>query len=158
MTCQGIFAGADPASAQVTRAAAVCIAFEQESGSVPGPEDIILEHHTELVWRIGVEPINQEDTERLEASLVSRLEGQVYVIDGGTCIWSEPDETHLIVIAYEGVVPWDNSVDPDDHRFVAFSVGYDSSWEDAEAEAVAKARFNMYVVGSGYAAPGDPPR
>ena len=150
LVCQGIFAGADPASAQVTRAAAVCIASEQESASVPGPVDIILEHHTELVWRIGVKPINQEDMERLEESLVSRLEGRVYVIDGGTCIWSEPDETHLVVIAYEGVVPWDTSVDPDDHRFQAFAVGYGSSWEDAEAETVAKARFNMYVDGSGY--------
>ncbi|MCY4572526.1 MAG: formylglycine-generating enzyme family protein [Gemmatimonadetes bacterium] len=117
---------------------------------MPGPEDIILEHHIELVWRIGVKPINQEDMERLEESLVSRLEGRVYIIDGGTCIWSEPDETHLVVIAYEGVVTWDLSVDPDDHRFQAFAVGYGSSWEDAEAEAVAKARLNMYVVGSGY--------
>ena len=145
-----ILAGANPAVAQVTRAAAVCIAFEEGAASVPGPADIIFEHHTELVWRIGVRPINRADMERLEESLVSRLDGRVYIIDGGTCNWSEPDDTHLVVIAYEGVVPWDNSIDPDDPRFQAFSVGYGDSWEGAEAEAVAKARLNGHVVGFSY--------
>ncbi len=134
----------------MTRAAAVCIAFEEESASVPGPVDITLEHHTELVWRIGVKPINQQDMERLEEALVSRLDGRVYIVDGGTCNWSEPDDTHLVVIAYEGVVPGDTSIDPDDPRFQAFSVGYGNSWDDAEAEAVARARLNGYVVGSNY--------
>ena len=145
--------GASAGSGQVNRAAAVCVAFEEESVPVPGPlGNILLEHHTELVWRIGVEPIHMNDKQRLEESLISRLDGRVYVIDGGSCVWSDPelDQTHLVVIAYEGVVRQDLAVDPGDPRFQAFAIGYGNSWQEAEAEAVARARFNGYFDGLRY--------
>lgn len=151
LACLEILAVASPAGAQVNRAAAVCVAFEEESVSVPGPlGNILLEHHRELVWRVGLEPISQSDRERLEDALVARLDGRVYIIDGRTCTWSEPGQTHLVVIAYEGVVPQDLSVDPEDPRFQAFGIGYGGDWDEAEAEAVAKARFRGYFDESGY--------
>lgn len=142
----GILASAMPARAQINRAASVCVAFEQESVPLPRPVGMLLEHHTQLVWRIGVEPINLDDKERLEEILISRLDGRVYVVDGGSCVWSDPDlgQNHLVVIAYEGVVLLDSTVDPDDPRFQAFAIGYGSNWQEAEAEAVAKARLKGY--------------
>ena len=153
LACLGMFGGATTANAQVDRAAAVCVAFEEEIVPVTGPlGNTVLEHHSELVWHIGPKPPDLNSRERLEDTLISRLDGQVYVIDGNSCVWSDPglDQTHLVVIAFEGVVREDLSVDPEDPRFQAFAIGYGSSSEEAEAEAVGKARFSGFIVGSGY--------
>ena len=97
----------------------------------------------ELVYRAAVE---LADREEIEEGLVEELGEHAEV----RCTWSEPGNSHVVVVSYTGVIPLDLTIDPDDPRFQGFSVGYGTDWDGAEADARADARFDTYYDGSGY--------
>ena len=126
--------------------ATVCTAFEEERVS---DNMAALEHHTEAIWRIGPET---EERAQVEDPLLSQLQGQVYISGESSCAWSEPDDTHMVIISYLGAIVGENGVaDPDDPRFHGYSIGFGSSWEQAEMRATqVDARFATYYDGEGY--------
>ena len=130
------------ADAQEGFGAVVCVGSELESTANAGPVRRVLQKDVELVYRAAVA---LSDRDRIEAGLVEELE-QTEV----RCVWSEPGNTHVVVVKYTGVIPLDLTIDPDDPRFDGFSVGYGTDWDGAEANARLDARFDTYYDGSGY--------
>ena len=130
------------ADAQEGLGAVVCVGSELESTANAGPVRRVLQKDVELVYRAAVA---FSDRDRIEAGLVEELE-QTEV----RCVWSEPGNTHVVVVKYTGVIPLDLTIDPDDPRFDGFSVGYGTDWDGAEANARLDARFDTYYDGSGY--------
>ncbi len=130
------------AAAQEGFGAVVCVGSELESTANAGPVRRVLQKDVELVYRAAVA---FSDRDRIEAGLVEELE-QTEV----RCVWSEPGNTHMVVVKYTGVIPLDLTIDPDDPRFDGFSVGYGTDWDGAEANARLDARFDTYYDGSGY--------
>ena len=130
------------ADAQEGFGAVVCVGSELESTANAGPVRRVLQKDVELVYRAAVA---FSDRDRIEAGLVEELE-QTEV----RCVWSEPGNTHVVVVKYTGVIPLDLTIDPDDPRFDGFSVGYGTDWDGAEANARLDARFDTYYDGSGY--------
>ena len=67
------------------------------------------------------------------------------------CAWSDIGDGHVVIIQYTGVIRQDLTIDPEDPRFQAFSVGYGTSREEAEQFATRlDDRFVSYNDGSGY--------
>ena len=130
------------AEAQEGFGAVVCVGSELESTANAGPVRRVLQKDVELVYRAAVA---FSDRDRIEAGLLEELE-QTEV----RCVWSEPGNTHVVVVEYTGVIPLDLTIDPDDPRFDGFSVGYGTDWDGAEANARLDARFDTYYDGSGY--------
>ncbi len=130
------------AQAQEAFGAVVCVGSKLESMANAGPVRRVVQKDVELVYRAAVA---FADRDRIEAGLVEELE-QTEV----RCVWSEPGNTHVVVVKYTGVIPLDLTIDPDDPRFDGFSVGYGTDWDGAEANARLDARFDTYYDRQGY--------
>ena len=138
-----VLAGVSGAEAQEGLGTVVCVGSELESMASAGPVRRVIRKDVELVYRAAVE---LADREEIEEGLVEELGEHAEV----RCTWSEPGNSHVVVVSYTGVIPLDLTIDPDDPRFQGFSVGYGTDWDGAEADARADARFDTYYDGSGY--------
>ena len=98
----------------------------------------------EIVYRIGAD-IGQRD--QVERDLSSDLGSYPEV----WCAWSDPGDDHAVIISYTGVIRQDLTVDPEDPRFQAFSVGFGTDFDAAEMHATTiNQRFSSQSDGSGY--------
>ena len=98
----------------------------------------------EIVYRIGAD-IGQRD--QVERVLSSDLGSYPEV----WCAWSDPGDDHAVIISYTGVIRQDLTVDPEDPRFQAFSVGFGTDFDAAEMQATTiDQRFSSQNDGSGY--------
>ena len=98
----------------------------------------------EIVYRIGAD-IGQRD--QVERDLSSDLGSYPEV----WCAWSDPGDGHAVIIRYTGVIRQDLTVDPEDPRFQAFSVGFGTDFDSAEMQATTiNHRFSSQNDGSGY--------
>ena len=79
----------------------------------------------EVMYRIGVD-IGQRN--QIEATLGSELDSYPEV----WCAWSDPGDSHVVIVGYTGVIRQDLTVDPEDPRFQAFSVGFGTDFDAAE--------------------------
>ena len=83
------------ASAQQNLGSVVCVASELESLAGSGPVRRVIQRDTELVYRVGVGLSNQDEGERgLRAELGAA--GEIW------CAWSEPEQSHVVVLSYNG--------------------------------------------------------
>ena len=66
-------------------------------------------------------------------------------------MWSDAGDSHVMIVQYTGAIRIDLTLDPDDPRFQAFSVGYGTSAQAAEEAATRlDARFSTHADRSGY--------
>ena len=138
-----VLAGVSTAEAQEGLGTVVCVGSELESMASAGPVRRVIRKDVELVYRAAVE---LADRDEIEEGLREELGQHAEV----RCTWSDPGNSHVVVVSYTGVIPLDLTIDPDDPRFQGFSVGYGTDWDGAEADARADARFDTYYGGSGY--------
>ncbi|WP_419858595.1 hypothetical protein [Candidatus Palauibacter irciniicola] len=139
-----LLASSAPAAAQSASAAVVCVGSDRQTLESSGPVRRVITEDVAVVYRLGV-PI--DDREGMEQSLVAEL-GDVAE---ASCIWSNPRDSYVVIIRYTGAIRRDLTLDPDDPRFQAFSVGYGTSAQAAEENATrVDARFSTYADGSGY--------
>ena len=138
-----VLAGVSTAEAQEGLGTVVCVGSELESMASAGPVRRVIRKDVELVYRAAVE---LADRDEIEEGLREELGQHAEV----RCTWSDPGNSHVVVVSYTGVIPLDLTIDPDDPRFQGFSVGYGRDWDGAEADARADARFDTYYDGSGY--------
>ena len=132
-----------PAAAQSGSEAAVCVGSENRALQT-NPIRRIYTEDMEIVYRIGVD-IGQRD--QMESNLRSELASYPEV----WCAWSDPGHDHAVIVSYTGVIRQDLTVDPEDPRFQAFSVGFGTSFDEAETQATAiNRRFSSQNDGSGY--------
>ena len=133
-----------PATAQQDLGPVVRVASELESLAGSGPVRRVIWRDTELVYRVGVHLSGQAEAERaLRAELESS--GEV------SCAWSQPGQSHVVVVSYNGVVRQDLTIDPEDPRYQSFAVGYGTSWEEAEQFATTvNDHFATNYDGTGY--------
>ncbi|WP_419166153.1 hypothetical protein [Candidatus Palauibacter sp.] len=134
-----------PGAAQQDLGSVVCVASELESLASSGPVRRVIRRDTELVYRVGVDLSSQAEAERtLRAELESS--GEV------SCAWSQPGQSHVVAVSYNGVVRQDLMIDPEDPRYQSFAVGYGTSWEEAEqfATTVNDHFATNYYDGGGY--------
>ncbi len=132
------------AQGQEALGAVVCVASELESMAGTGPVRRVIDTDTQVVYRIGVPVADQGE---VEASLVAELPGS----GGVRCVNSEQGQSHLVVVSYQGVVRQDETIDPEDPRYQLFSVGYGTSWDEAEQYATrVSGRFMTNYDGGGY--------
>ena len=134
--------GALPAAAQSGSEAVVCVGGETRTLQTNPIRRVYVED-MEVVYRIGVD-IGQRD--RIEGTLSSELAyPEVW------CAWSDPGDDHAVIISYTGVIRQDLTIDPEDPRFQAFSVGFGPDFDAAEIHATTiDQRFSSRYDGSGY--------
>ena len=94
---------APSAAAQEGLGAVVCVGSELVSTANAEPVRRVLQNDVELVYGAAVAFV---DGDRIEAGLLEELEHTLV-----RCEWSEPGNTHVVVVKYKGVVP-----DRDDPR------------------------------------------
>ena len=136
-------AGFLPAAAQSGSEAVVCVGSETRTHQT-NPIRRVFTEDMEIVYRIGVD-IGQRD--QMERTLSSELGSYPEV----WCAWSNPGEDHAVIISYTGVIRQDLTVDPEDPRFQAFSVGFGEDFDEAETQATTiSQRFSSQSDGSGY--------
>ena len=104
-----------PAAAQSGSEAVVCVGSERRTLAT-NPIRRVYTEDMEIVYRIGAD-IGQRD--QVERDLSSDLGSYPEV----WCAWSDPWDDHAVIISYTGVIRQDLTVDPEDPRFQAFSVG-----------------------------------
>ena len=139
-----LLASSAPAAAQSASATVVCVGSDRQTLESSNPVRRVITEDVAVVYRLGV-PI--DDREGIEQSLVAEL-GDVAE---ASCIWSNPGDSYVVIIRYTGAIRRDLTLDPDDPRFQAFSVGYGTSAQAAEENATrVDARFSTYADGSGY--------
>ncbi|MDE2663226.1 MAG: hypothetical protein OXI39_09530 [Gemmatimonadota bacterium] len=139
-----LIAGSVPAAAQSASATVVCVGSERQTLESSGPVRRVITEDVAVVYRLGV-PI--DDRQGMEQSLVAEL-GDVAE---ASCLWSNPGDSHVVIIRYTGAIRRDLTLDPDDPRFQAFAVGYGTSAQAAEENATRlDARFSTYADRSGY--------
>ena len=98
----------------------------------------------EIVYRIGADIGQRAEVER---DLSSELGSYPEV----WCVWSGSGDDHAVIISYTGVIRQDLTVDPEDPRFQAFSVGFGTDFDAAESQATTiNQRFSSRNDGSGY--------
>ena len=132
-----------PAAAQSGSEAVVCIGSERRT-FVTNPIRRVYTEDMEIVYRIGVDTGQRDQVER---DLSSELGSYPEV----WCAWSDPGDDHAVIISYTGVIRQDLTVDPEDPRFQAFSVGFGTDFDAAEAQATTiNQRFSSRNDGSGY--------
>ncbi|WP_420632585.1 hypothetical protein [Candidatus Palauibacter sp.] len=79
----------------------------------------MIRRDTELVYRVGVDLSGQAEAERaLRAEL--ETSGEV------SCGWSQPGQSHVVVVSYNGVVRQDLTIDPEDPRYQTQSASRES--------------------------------
>ena len=134
---------ATPAAAQSGSEAVVCVGSERRTLAT-NPIRRVYTEDMEIVYRIGVD-IGQRD--QVERDLSSDLGSYPEV----WCAWSDPGDDHAMIISYTGVIRQDLTVDPEDPRFQAFSVGFGTDFDAAETQATTiNHRFSSQNDGSGY--------
>ncbi len=133
-----------PPAAQQDLGSVVCVASELESLAGGGPVRRVIRRDTEVVYRLGVDLSGRAEAEEaLRAELGAS--GEV------SCAWSQPGQSHVVVVSYSGVVRQDLTIDPEDPRYQRFAVGYGMSWEEAEQFATAlNDHFATNYDGAGY--------
>lgn len=132
-----------PVAAQSGSEAVVCVGSERRTLATNPIRRIYMED-MEIVYRIGVD-IGRRD--QVERDLSSDLGSYPEV----WCAWSDPGDDHAVIISYKGVIRQDLTVDPEDPRFQAFSVGFGTDFDAAEAQATTiDQRFSNRYDGSGY--------
>ena len=132
-----------PAAAQSGSEAVVCVGSERRT-LVTNPIRRVYMEDMEIVYRVGVD-IGQRD--QVERDLSSDLGSYPEV----WCAWSDPGDDHAVIISYTGVIRQDLTVDPEDPRFQAFSVGFGADFDAAETQATTiNQRFSSRYDGSGY--------
>ena len=132
-----------PAAAQSGSEAVVCVGSETRTLAT-NPIRRVYTEDMELVYRIGAD-IGQRD--QVERDLSSELGSYPEV----WCAWSDPGDDHGVIVSYTGVIRQDLTVDPEDPRFQAFSVGFGTDFDAAETQATTiDQRFSSYSDGSGY--------
>ncbi len=132
-----------PVAAQSGSEAVVCVGSERRTLATNPIRRIYMED-MEIVYRIGVD-IGQRD--QIERTLSSELGSYPEV----WCAWSDPGDDHAVIVGYTGVIRQDLTVDPEDPRFQAFSVGFGTGFNAAEAQATTiNQRFSSRYDGSGY--------
>ena len=119
-------AGFLPAAAQSGSEAVVCVGSETRTLQT-NPIRRVYTEDMEVVYRIGVD-IGQRD--QMERTLSSELGSYPEV----WCAWSDPGDDHAVIISYPGVIRQDLTVDPEDPRFQAFSVGFGTDFDEAETK------------------------
>lgn len=136
-------AGSLPAAAQSGSEAVVCVGSETRTLAT-NPIRRIYTEDMEIVYRTGVD-IGQRA--QIERTLSSELGSYPEV----WCAWSDPGDDHAVIVGYTGVIRQDLTVDPEDPRFQAFSVGFGTAFDVAEAQATTiDQRFRSRNDGSGY--------
>ena len=136
-------AGFLPAAAQSGSEAVVCVGSERRTLQT-NPIRRVYTEDMEIVYRIGVD-IGQRD--QVERDLSSELGSYPEV----WCAWSDSGDDHAVIISYTGVIRQDLTVDPEDPRFQAFSVGFGTDFDAAESQATTiSQRFSSYNDGSGF--------
>ena len=139
-----LLAGSVPAAAQPGPAAVVCVGSERQTLEAAGPVRRVITEDVAVVYRVGV---RADDREGMERSLLSELGDPAEA----SCTWSNPGDSYVAIVRYTGAIRRDLTLDPDDPRFQAFSVGYGASAEAAEESATrVDARFVTYADESGY--------
>ena len=136
-------AGFLPAAAQSGSEAVVCVGSERRTLQT-NPIRRVYTEDMEIVYRIGVD-IGQRD--QVERDLGSELGSYPEV----WCAWSDTGDDHAVIISYTGVIRQDLTVDPEDPRFQAFSVGFGTDFDAAESQATTiNQRFSSQNDGSGF--------
>ena len=132
-----------PAAAQSGSEAVVCVGSERRTLAT-NPIRRVYTEDMEVVYRIGAD-IGQRD--QVERDLSSDLGSYLEV----WCAWSDPGDDHAVIISYTGVIRQDLTVDPEDPRFQALSVGFGEDFDEAETRATTiSQRFSSQSDGSGY--------
>ena len=132
-----------PAAAEFGSGTVVCVGSETRTHQAK-PIRRVYTEDMEVVYRTGVD-LGQRD--QMEGALRSKLGSYPEV----WCAWSGPGDDHAVVVSYTGVLRQDLTVDPEDPRFQAFSVGFGQNFNEAESEATRiSQRFSTYYDGSGY--------
>ena len=136
-------AGSLPAAAQSGSETVVCVG--SETRTLPtNPIRRVYTEDMEVVYRTGVDIGERAQIER---TLKSELGSYPEV----WCAWSDPGDDHAVIISYTGVIRQDLTVDPEDPRFQAFSVGFGTDFDAAESQATTiNQRFGSYNDGSGF--------
>ena len=135
--------GSLPAAAQDGSEAVVCVGSERRTLAT-NPIRRVYTEDMEVVYRIGVDSGERDQVER---DLGSELGSYPEV----WCAWSALGDDHAVIIGYTGVIRQDLTVDPEDPRFQAFSVGFGTDFDAAEAQATTiNHRFSSRNDGSGY--------
>ena len=135
--------GSLPAAAQSGSEAVVCVGSERRTLAT-NPIRRVYTEDMEIVYRIGAD-IGQRD--QVERDLSSELGSYPEV----WCAWSDPGDDHAVIISYTGVIRQDLTVDPEDPRFQAFSVGFGTDFDAAETQATTiNQRFSSRNDGSGF--------
>ena len=136
-------AGSLPAAAQSGSEAVVCVGSENRTLQT-NPIRRIYTEDMEIVYRVGVD-IGQRN--QIESNLRSELGSYPEV----WCAWSDPGDDHGVIVSYTGVIRQDLTVDPEDPRFQAFSVGFGTDFDVAESQATTiNQRFSSRNDGSGF--------
>ncbi len=132
-----------PAAAQSGSEAVVCVGSERRTLAT-NPIRRVYTEDMEIVYRIGADSGQRDEVERdLSSDLGSYSE--VW------CAWSDPRDDHAVIISYTGVIRQDLTVDPEDPRFQAFSVGCGTDFDAAETQATTiNQRFSSRNDGSGF--------
>ncbi|WP_419858596.1 hypothetical protein [Candidatus Palauibacter irciniicola] len=139
-----LLAASFPAAAQSGAAAVACVGSDRRILDSSNPVRRMISEDVAVVYRVGVGSVDREEMER---SLIAEL-GDVEEV---SCMWSDSGDSHVVIIQYTGAIRMDLTVDPDDPRFQAFSVGYGTSAQAAEQMATrVNARFSSHYDGSGY--------
>ena len=132
-----------PAAAQSGSEAVVCVGSETRTLAT-NPIRRVYTEDMEVVYRTGVD-IGRRD--QIERTLTSEIGPYPEV----WCAWSNPGDDHGVIVGYTGVIRQDLTVDPDDPRFQAFSVGFGPDFDTAETQATTiNQRFSSQSDGSGY--------
>ncbi len=133
-----------PAAAQQDLGSVVCVASELESLAGSGPVRRVIRRDTELAYRVGVDLSARAEAEQA-------LRAELEAAGETSCAWSEPGQSHVVVVSYTGVVRQDLTIDPEDPRYQRFAVGYGTSWEEAEQFATTlNEHFATNHDGAGY--------
>ena len=132
-----------PVVAQSGSEAVVCVGSERRTLAT-NPIRRVFTEDMEVVYRTGVD-IGQRA--QIERTLSSELGSYPEV----WCAWSDPGDDHAVIVGYTGVIRQDLTVDPEDLRFQAFSVGFGSDFDAAETQVTTiNQRFSSYSEGSGF--------
>ena len=132
-----------PTAAQSGSEAVVCVGSETRTLQT-NPIRRVFTEDMEVVYRTGVD-IGQRA--QIERTLSSELGSYPEV----WCAWSDPGDDHAVIISYTGVIRRDLTVDPEDPRFQAFSVGFGTDFDAAESQATTiNQRFSSYNDGGGF--------
>ena len=112
-----LLAGVRPAAAQQDLGSVVCVASELESLAGSGPVRRVIRRDTELVYRVGVDLSGRAEAEQA-------LRAELETAGETSCAWSQPGQSHVVVLSHSGVARQDLTIDPEDPPDRRFAAGY----------------------------------